>query len=209
MFKQALTHRSHSSDNNERLEFLGDSILNFLIAEELFNRFEVASEGQMSRLRAKLVRGKTLAEIARELNLGDHLIMGVGELKSGGFLRESILSDTLEAIIGAMYIDSNLARVRQCVRIWFSSRLDALSLDKTFKDAKSRLQEFLQGKQAALPNYSVVKTVGLSHDQIIHVECASELLEKPVRGEGSSRRIAEQNAASVALVELGLEDDHE
>lgn len=204
---RALTHRSHHSRNNERLEFLGDSILNFVIAEDLFLRFTAAREGQLSRLRARLVRGQTLAEIAREMNLGDYLIMGTGELKSGGYDRDSILADALEAIIGAIYVDSDFDGARRVILDWFDSRLEALSLDKSQKDSKSRLQEFLQARQANLPEYVVVEVSGKSHDQTFFVECRSELLEEPARAEGNSRRIAEQNAAAIALEMLGVARD--
>jgi ribonuclease-3 len=207
LLRRALTHRSHSAENNERLEFLGDSILNFVIAEALYTRFPTAREGQLSRLRARLVRRRTLAELAREFDLGSRLIMGTGELKSGGFERDSILSDVLEAIIGAIYIDSNLSTVNRCIHDWFYSRLEALSLEKSQKDSKSKLQEFLQARQANLPEYIVIEVTGQSHDQTFTVECRSELLEEPVRGEGSSRRIAEQNAATVALTALGVNHD--
>ena len=207
LLTRALTHRSHNARNNERLEFLGDSILNFIIAEELFTRFTEAHEGQLSRLRAKMVRQQTLAEIAREFDLGDNLIMGTGELKSGGFDRDSILSDALEAIIGAIYSDANLETVRRVVLDWFYSRLEALSLDKSQKDSKSRLQEFLQARQANLPEYVVIDVTGKSHEQIFTVECRSELLEAPSHGKGSNRRRAEQNAAAAALVRLGIDHD--
>jgi len=201
---QALTHRSYGSQNNERLEFLGDSILNFVIAETLYRRFEPAREGKLSRLRAKMVKRQTLAEIAREFDLGDYLIMGSGEFKSGGFQRDSILSDTFEAVIGAMFLDADLDVVRERLIAWFSSRLDILSLEKSFKDAKSRLQEFLQSRQVALPKYEVIETRGQSHEQTFYVECRSELLDEPAKGNGTSRRVAEQNAASMALVKLGI-----
>lgn len=207
LLTRALTHRSHNTSNNERLEFLGDAILNFIIAEELFVRFPGAREGQLSRLRARLVRRQTLAEVAREFDLGDYLIMGTGELKSGGFERDSILSDAMEAIIGAIYSDSNLPTVRKALLEWFYARLESISLEKSQKDSKSRLQELLQARQANLPEYVVIEVTGQSHDQNFIVECRSELLEEPVKGEGSSRRVAEQNAAMVALAQLGVEHD--
>lgn len=207
LLSRALTHRSHSSSNNERLEFLGDAILGFVIAEALYSRFNTAREGQLSRLRARLVRRQTLAEVARELDLGDHLIMGSGELKSGGFERDSILSDTLEALIGAIYIDSDLATVKTCILALFDDRLLSLSLEKSQKDSKSKLQEFLQARQAELPEYVVTDITGKSHDQTFTVECRSELLPAPARGKGGSRRVAEQNAASVALGQLGVDHD--
>lgn len=207
LLARALTHRSFSRDNNERLEFLGDSILNFLIAEDLFLRFDGAREGQLSRLRALLVKRQTLAAIARDFGVGDYLSMGSGELKSGGYDRDSILSDALEAIIGAMYLDADLATVRERLLDWFEDRLDSLSLDQSQKDAKSRLQELLQSRGADLPEYVVVETRGQSHNQIFFVECRSGLLEAPARGKGSSRRGAEQAAATVALHMFGV--DHE
>lgn len=205
----ALTHRSHGPANNERLEFLGDAILNFIIAEALYRRFDDASEGQLSRLRARLVKRRTLAEIARELDVGDCLIMGPGELKSGGFERDSILSDALEAIIGAMYIDSGIVETSDVVLGWFYSRLDELSPKKSHKDAKSRLQEFLQARQAELPEYVVTNIEGKAHDQTFYVECRSELLDSPAKGSGGSIRIAEQNAAVIALVKLGVDHEHD
>lgn len=207
LLNQALTHRSFGAVNNERLEFLGDAILNFIIAKELYQRFPSAREGQLSRLRARLVRRQTLAEVAREMSIGDHLIMGSGELKSGGFNRDSILSDSLEAIIGAMYLDSDIGRTEECVTSWFFARLDALSLKTSQKDSKSRLQEFLQARQHDLPEYVVVDIKGAAHQQKFRVECRAALLDEPVIGEGSSRRVAEQNAASIALAKLGV--DHE
>jgi len=209
LLSQALTHRSFSSHNNERLEFLGDSILNFAIGESLYSRFGAANEGQLSRLRAKLVRQSTLADVARDLGLGEYLILGIGELKSGGFERDSILSDTVEAIIGAMYIDSDLAFVQKHVVNWFEVRLDQMSLEKPLKDAKSRLQEYLQSRQIKLPSYDVISITGQSHDQTFLVECQCELFEVKVSGKGSSRRIAEQNAASTVLSRLGIEFDRE
>ncbi|MBV1877236.1 MAG: ribonuclease III [Pseudomonadales bacterium] len=208
LLSQALTHRSYGAQNNERIEFLGDSILNFVIAENLFLRFCDASEGQLSRLRAKMVRRQTLAEVAREFKLGDYLIMGSGELKSGGYQRESILSDTLEAIIGAMFLEAGLDTTKASIIRWFNIRLDGLSLDQTLKDAKSRLQEYLQSCQAGLPVYLVTETRGQSHEQTFYIECRCSLLESAATGEGSSRRTAEQNAAMAALEQLGIEHEH-
>ena len=202
---QALTHRSHGALNNERLEFLGDSILNLAITRSLYDRFSDATEGHMSRLRAKMVRRDTLADIAREFSLGDFLIMGRGELKSGGFTRDSILSDAVEAIIGAIYLDGGLEIAQERVLEWYKSRLGELSLSESEKDPKSRLQEHLQGIGASLPQYEVVQTTGLSHDQLFTVECSSEVLEETVIGEGTSRRMAEQSAAQAALEALEVE----
>lgn len=202
----ALTHRSCGSKNNERLEFLGDSLLNCMIAEALFQQFPKAKEGQLSRLRARLVKGVTLAEIAREKDLGDYLRLGGGELKSGGFNRDSILADAVEAIIGAIYLDSDFATCRERVLSWYRSRLDNLSLDDTHKDAKTRLQEFLQSRRSSLPVYNLTKVEGESHEQTFYIECEAEMLKSCTSGKGSSRRIAEQKAASAALKKLGVSE---
>ncbi len=205
LFELALTHRSCGKKNNERLEFLGDSILNFVIAEDLFVRFPEAREGQLSRLRARMVKGETLAEIARELNLGDYLYLGSGELKSGGFRRDSILADSVEAIIGAIYLDSNQDVARGFILKWYAERLDKLDLNETLKDSKTRLQEFLQSRRAALPQYELVSVEGEAHEQTFHIRCAVELLKQPTEGHGSSRRQAEQEAARQALIALKVE----
>lgn len=203
----ALTHRSFGGCNNERLEFLGDSIVNFVIAEALFERFPQAKEGQMSRLRASLVRGVTLAEIAREFGLGDYLLLGSGELKSGGFRRESILADTLEALIGAIYLDGGMDVCRARIRDWFANRLGALSLgEQSGKDPKTRLQEYLQSRHQPLPHYELVKVEGKAHDQTFTVQCLVEG-ELTSDGTGCSRRLAEQQSARKALVALGVETE--
>lgn len=199
LFELALTHRSCGKRNNERLEFLGDSILNFVIADALYQRFPQAREGQMSRLRARLVKGETLSEIARELGLGDYLRLGTGELKSGGFRRDSILADAVEAIIGAIYLDTDLDVARSFVLRWYAERLQALDLNETLKDAKTRLQEFLQSRRAPLPNYELLSVEGEAHAQTFHIRCEVELLSVPTEGVGSSRRQAEQEAARAAL----------
>lgn len=201
----ALTHRSFGGQNNERLEFLGDSILNFIIAEDLFHRFEEAREGQLSRLRARMVKGVTLAEIAREFSLGDYLRLGTGELKSGGFRRDSILADALESVIGAIYLDGGFPECKERVLSWFDSRLNSLSLKDTTKDSKTRLQEYLQARQKDLPRYEVVSVQGQAHAQVFHVMCFVDELEEATEGIGSSRRLAEQKAAKQALAELGVD----
>lgn len=206
LLQLALTHRSHGGNNNERLEFLGDSILNFIISEDLYTRFPQAREGQLSRLRARLVKGMTLAEIAREFGLGDHLRLGSGELKSGGFRRESILADALESVIGAIYLDGGFEVCRERVLHWYEGRLGALSLKDTLKDPKTKLQEFLQSRQLALPRYEVVAIEGEAHAQTFHVRCFVESLSEATTGIGSSRRLAEQQAARLALIELGQEE---
>jgi ribonuclease-3 len=199
LLKLALTHRSHGANNNERLEFLGDAILNVVIAEDLYRRFPKAREGQLSRLRASLVKGATLAEVALSLQLGDSLRLGQGESKSGGHRRESILADSLEAVIGAIYLDSGLESTRDCILQWYAVRLDGLNLKHTDKDPKTRLQEFLQAQQQALPEYQLEKVEGQAHDQRFTVSCNSRLLPQPSLGSGRSRRYAEQQAAHRAL----------
>lgn len=201
----ALTHRSYGGRNNERLEFLGDSILNMVIAEYLYHHFPAAREGQLSRLRARLVKGVTLAELAREFAVGEYLRLGSGELKSGGFRRDSILADTLESIIGAIYLDADFATCRGQILAWFDMRLQALTLKDTNKDPKTRLQEFLQSRQMQLPRYEVVDIQGEAHAQTFHVECHVPVLEGKTQGCGSSRRTAEQKAAEAALKTLGVE----
>lgn len=202
---QSLTHRSASSKHNERLEFLGDSILSFVIADALYKRFPKVDEGDMSRMRATLVRGNTLAEIAREFDLGECLRLGPGELKSGGFRRDSILADTVEAIIGAIYIDSNIDNVQSLILRWYQERLDLISPGDKQKDPKTRLQEYLQGRRLPLPNYLVTQVRGEAHDQEFTIECQITGVEQPLVGKGTSRRKAEQSAAEAALKKLGLE----
>jgi len=203
----ALTHRSYGGRNNERLEFLGDAILNMVIAQYLYDQFPQAREGQLSRLRARLVRGVTLAEIAWEFELGDYLRLGSGELKSGGFRRESILADAVESIIGAIYLDSGFNACQERVLEWFSGRLENLSLQDTQKDPKTRLQEYLQSRQQALPQYEVISVSGQAHQQTFDVDCSVPMLDEVVKGSGGSRRVAEQQAAQAALYALGAEGD--
>lgn len=202
LLELALTHRSYKGANNERLEYLGDAILGYIIAEHLFNRFPNAKEGQLSRLRARLVKGVTLAEIAKEFGLGDYLLMGPGELKSGGYRRESILADALESLIGATYLDAGHDQTRSMVLAWYEERLDSLSLEHTQKDPKTRLQEYLQAYKHHLPNYEVISTEGEAHDQTFRVRCVLSDLEISVEGVGASRRYAEQEAARDALAQI-------
>lgn len=197
----ALTHRSHGSRNNERLEFLGDSILGFTISAALFEKFPGGREGQMSRLRALLVSGETLAKVAQELELGECLRLGEGEMKSGGRRRASILADAVEAIIGAIYLDAGLEAARERILSWFDVRLQGLSLE-TAKDPKTQLQEWLQARQKPLPDYSVVEVVGEEHSQKFVVECRVSGLAEPVRGCASNRRAAEKAAATEAYTRL-------
>ncbi|WP_439651317.1 ribonuclease III [Microbulbifer guangxiensis] len=205
LLELALTHRSAGSRNNERLEFLGDSILGFTIGAALFDKFPQGREGQLSRLRAQLVSGETLAKLAREMDLGDCLRLGEGEMKSGGFRRASILADAVEALIGAIYLDAGLEAARERVLAWFASRLENLSLE-TAKDPKTRLQEWLQARQRPLPEYTVVDVSGAEHAQRFVVECRVKGLNAPVRGEASSRRSAEKLAATEAYNRLTGED---
>ncbi|MDR8013522.1 ribonuclease III [Ectopseudomonas guguanensis] len=205
----ALTHRSFAGRNNERLEFLGDAILNFVAGEALFERFPQAREGQLSRLRARLVKGETLAVLARGFELGDYLRLGSGELKSGGFRRESILADALEALIGAIYLDAGMEAARERVLEWLSGELDGLTLVDTNKDPKTRLQEFLQSRACELPRYEVVDVQGEPHCRTFMVECQVALLNEKTLGQGGSRRIAEQVAAAAALIALGVENGND
>lgn len=200
----ALTHRSFSGNNNERLEFLGDAVLSIVIAEALFHKFPQAKEGQLSRLRSLLVKGVTLAEIGKEFQLGDFLNLGAGELKSGGFRRESIISDAFEAIIGAIYLDSDDDTCRSVVLSWYQSRLEGLTLENTEKDPKTKLQEYLQSTKKELPNYDVYDIKGEAHDQVFYVTCHIEELNILTKNKGPSRRIAEQKAAKEALKVLGV-----
>ncbi len=196
---QALTHRSAKGLHNERLEFLGDSILGFVIAEALFEKFPKHDEGDLTRMRSSLVRGVTLAEIGRDFNLGEHLILGPGELKSGGHRRESILEDAIEAIIGAVYLDSNISRCKQLILNWFAERLSAIKPGNEQKDPKTRLQEYLQGRKISLPVYDVIDTSGQSHNQQFTVRCVTSVIDTDVIAKGTSRRKAEQAAAQQVL----------
>lgn len=202
LLELAVTHRSFGGQNNERLEFLGDSIVNFIIAEALYERFPQAREGQLSRLRARLVRGQTLAELAREMSFGECLRLGSGEMKSGGHRRDSILADAVEAVLGAIYLDAGMDVARARVLAWYAERLESIDLQDTQKDPKTRLQEFLQSRQSPLPRYDVVTVEGEAHDQTFTVECHVELLDSQTLGTGSSRRHAEQQAAELALLQL-------
>ena len=202
LLDNALTHRSHSGANNERLEFLGDSILNFIVAEMLFAHFPQASEGDLSRLRAALVRGETLAEIAREFSIGDYLNLGEGELKSGGFRRASILADALEAVIGAIYLDNGIDTCKTCVRRWMDGRINDLSLATGEKDAKSQLQEWLQARKKPLPIYTVADTQGDLHDQLFTVSCSVSLIDEITQATAPNRKTAEKEAAQVMLQKL-------
>ncbi len=196
---QALTHRSFAANNNERLEFLGDSVLNFIIAHQLFNRFSKLPEGDLSRLRAALVKESTLSEIASSLNIGEALKLGEGELKSEGWKRPSILADALEAIVGGVYLDGGFAAAEALVLKLYEQKLANIDPKIIDKDAKSQLQEYLQGKKIELPDYNVVSIEGEAHAQTFKIECVIQKLHILTVGEGASRRIAEQQAAQLAL----------
>ncbi|GJH41931.1 ribonuclease 3 [Pasteurella canis] len=200
--KQALTHRSAAVKHNERLEFLGDAILNFIIAEALYHQFPKCNEGELSRMRATLVREPTLASLARQFELGDYMALGPGELKSGGFRRESILADCVEAIIGAISLDSSLEITSEIVQNWYKELLNQIKPGDNQKDPKTRLQEYLQGKHLPLPTYNVIDIKGEAHCQTFTVECTIQNIDRTFIGVGSSRRKAEQAAAENLLQEL-------
>jgi ribonuclease-3 len=204
LFMVALTHRSAEGPNNERLEFLGDSVLNLMLSERLFREFPTASEGDLSRLRARLVSEEPLADIAQTMQLGELLLLGSGELKTGGFRRQSILADAFEALCGAMYLDGGLDTAREKLLPLFEQKILALPEPSTLKDAKTRLQEHLQASGRALPVYSVKRTSGEPHAQVFLVSCAVPHLHVETEGEGPSRRRAEQVAAQAALTALGV-----
>ena len=202
LLAEALTHRSAGRPNNERLEFLGDSVLSATVSEALFRRFPMAHEGEMTRWRAELVREPTLAAMARELGLGDRLRLGPGELKSGGWRRDSILADAFEAVIGAVYLDAGWDTVRQVVLTLFASRMEAIEDTKPPKDAKTRLQEFLQGNGHGLPRYELVETRGSDHDKVFVSRCTIDALAIVADGVGTTRRGAETVAAEAALAAI-------
>lgn len=195
LLEQALTHRSFGPRHYERLEFLGDSLLSMVVAEQLYLERPEAAEGDLSRLRSRLVRDVTLARLAGELNLGDYLRLGTGELKSGGFLRESILADVIEAIVGAIYLDGGFEPARRVIRALLADRLADLPDADSLKDPKTRLQERLQGRGYELPEYQVISESGADHAKRFEVECRAGALVEPVRAEAGSRRKAEQAAA--------------
>jgi len=197
----ALSHRSVGKNNNERLEFLGDSVIGYVMAEELYQRFNDEDEGNLSRYRSLLVKGDTLASIARQIGVGQYLKLGGGELKSGGFRRTSILADAMEAIIGAITLDSDIEQARHCILSWYQERLDNIkTLD--LKDPKTRLQEQLQAKKFELPQYNVISVNGKEHAQIFQVDCHVKELKLAITAEGNSRRAAEQKSAELMLEKI-------
>lgn len=200
--KLALTHRSAGSKHNERLEFLGDAVLGMVVADILYHNFPKVPEGKLTRMRSSLVKGETLAKLAKRLDFSDVLQLGAGELKSGGFANESILADALEAIIGAIYLEAGVDTCFDLIKTWFAEYLSELDPDYHPKDSKTQLQEYLQGRQRPLPEYTVTDIHGKAHEQTFYVTCKVEGLAKPVQATGRSRRKAEQEAARLTLAEL-------
>ena len=211
LFSAALTHRSAAGPNNERLEFLGDAVLNLVVAHHLYAAFPQASEGDLSRLRARVVSGEPLAEVAASLRLGEALQLGSGELKTGGFRRQSILADAFEAVCGALYLDGGLAAAEEVIERLFEPRIAALPAPHELKDAKTRLQEYLQSRGLMLPRYRVERVEGEAHEQTFHVTCEVPVLQLAAEGRGSSRRRAEQEAAEriLAGLDTGADDHHD
>jgi len=206
LLEAALTHRSAATNNNERLEFLGDSVLSLIISSALYEKFPDSDEGVLSRLRASLVKGETLSELAKDLNLGDYINLGSGELKSGGFRRASILADAFEALIGAIYLDGGLEEAKKFILSHFSTRLQNLNPQLVNKDPKTQLQEYLQARGLPLPVYNVVAIEGKSHQQTFIVEGQVDVVNQVITGKGRSRRYAEQQVADKIL---GLLKDDE
>jgi ribonuclease-3 len=200
---QALSHRSIGAANNERFEFLGDSILNFHVAERLYGLHPDANEGQLSRSRALLVKKETLADIARDLGLGEFLRLGPGELRSGGANRESILADAVEAVVAAVYLDADMVTARRCLDRLIGDRLQTVSPHTQSKDPKTMLQEQLQGRGLGLPDYEIIETTGAEHRREFQVRCSVADLDLHMTGRGKSRKAAEQAAARALLDVLG------
>ena len=199
LFFQAFTHRSFSGDNNERLEFLGDALLDLIIGEALFHRFPEKQEGELSRYRAELVRGSMLAEIARVISLGEEIRLGEGEKRSGGADRDSILAGAFEAVIGAIYLDSDYEQCKKVVMRLFESRISDIENTAQQKDAKTRLQELVQSRKMELPVYRLIRTSGKQHQQVFHVQCQIAELKKEVEASGTTKKLAEQSAAEIML----------
>jgi ribonuclease-3 len=199
LLELALTHRSFHGSNNERLEFLGDSILNFIVAELLFKKFSDLDEGDLSRLRSQLVNESTLSEIGAAINIGEYLKLGEGELKSAGWRRPSIMADGLEAIIGALFMDGGIDASHLFITKSYQDRINSINPREIHKDPKSILQEFLQSKKIALPSYEIISIEGEAHSQFFKVNCLISELKLISEGEGTSRKVAEQMAAQVAM----------
>lgn len=207
LLTQALTHRSAEKNNNERFEFLGDSLLGFVVAELLYQEYPTAAEGELSRMRASMVSKPALAAIARQLELGSFLRLGSGERNSGGATRDSILSDAVEAIIAAIYLDGGIEACKKQVRAWAFAQINVQNTLNESKDAKTQLQELMQAKGLALPQYEVVKVEGVAHDQVFTIACSVATLANTQLGTGRSKRAAEQEAAAKLLIELSVEID--
>ena len=203
LLKQALSHRSYSKKNNERLEFLGDSIINFLMGEVLYHTYPDENEGTLSRLRSYLVKKQSLYEVGVKLHISEFILLGRGELSSGGHTRQSLIADCVEALIAAIFLDSrSMDKCRDCATQWFTQKLESIRNLEHLKDPKTRLQECMQSRHESLPSYTTVKVEGAGHDLVFHVSCHSSLFSEGVSGSGSSRRKAEQDAASNALNKL-------
>ncbi len=195
----ALTHSSAAKNNNERLEFLGDSILNFVIGNYLFDKFSEAQEGQLSRIRAALVKGDTLAELAKSFTLSEFIVVGPGEIRVAGNYRDSILAGTIEALIGAVYMDSDFEKCRHFILHWYGDTLSSITLEQQHVDAKTQLQELLQARRLALPSYIVIEKSGAAHRQFFTIECRVEALNECTQAQGNNRRQAEQAAAAIMI----------
>lgn len=206
LLRQALTHRSAGPKHNERLEFLGDALVDLIVADALYARWPKADEGALTRARAELVRESSLASLARQMRLGERLALGPGELKSGGHRRDSILADALEAVVAAIYLDAGFEACRDTVLPWFQPGIEALPTGTAAKDAKTRLQEWLQARQLQLPEYALLETTGDEHERTFRVTCTTSDPTITREGAGPSRRAAEQQAAAEVLREL--EADH-
>ena len=204
LLELALTHKSAGQPNNERLEFLGDAMLNTIVAEALFRRHSDVAEGVMTTARARLVKGKTLAEMGLQMGLDEMMILGLGERRNTSPVKHSIVGDAVEALIGAIYIDSGFVTCQRIVGEWFADRIDETSMEPEYKDAKTQLQEIMQSQQLPLPHYELVKVEGPGHRQHFTVQCSVELQEATAQGEGYNRRTAEQQAAKRILAKLDV-----
>ena len=209
LLELALTHRSFKGSNNERLEFLGDSILNFIIADFLFKKFKNINEGDSSRLRSQLVKEQTLSDIAATINISDYLKLGEGELKSSGWRRPSIMADTVEAIIGALFLDGGIEASHQFISKFYEDKINIIDPKKIMKDPKSILQETLQARKIPLPLYEILSVDGVDHSQIFKISCLIPKLEIQSQGQGTSRKVAEQEAALSALKLIGSKSNDE
>ncbi len=206
LLEQALTHRSAAKNHNERLEFLGDAVLGMVIGEALYKKFPKVPEGKLTRMRSTLVKGDTLAELAREAKMGELIKLGPGELKSGGSRRGSILADAVEAVLGAIYLEAGMQTVQEVILKLWQQRIECLDPNAHPKDNKTRLQEYLQSRKMPLPTYEVINITGKDHAQTFEVSCQAAGLKDPVLAQGESRRKAEQQAAKITLEKL-LNDD--